>query len=198
MSGHQAVAVAAGKYRTAVATTTGNVYAWDGEGSKADIRPSPVRVHGAKHVTRLSVGETHSLAVASLYAPTFSTKPVSEPLAVSKAIGEGEESANEDAEAEEEPGTIGAAAPNRVDEGVPSLKDLCQKVVTESIVEPKNALQLFEFADSLGADHLKRYCEVNSSHSSVISSIQVKWHPFMIHVLRVLHVLHDTVFLPVV
>lgn len=195
MAGHQAVAVAAGKYRTAVATITGNVYAWDGEGSKADVHPSPVRVHGAKHVTRLSVGETHSLAVASLYAPTYSTKPISEPLAVPKATGEGEESADEDAEVKEESGTVGAAVPNRVDEGVPSLKDLCQKVVTESIVEPKNALQLLEFADSLGADHLKRYCEVNSSHSSAISSIQVSCHRFMIHVVRVLH---DNVFRPVV
>jgi hypothetical protein len=164
MADHQAVAVAAGKYRTAVATTTGNVYAWDGEGNKADLRPSPVRVHGAKHVTRLSVGETHSLAVASLYAPTFSTKPVNELPAVSKATGEGEDSADEDTDMEEESETLGAVAPSRVDEGVPSLKDLCQKVVADSIVEPKNALQLLEFADSLGADHLKRYCEVKSSY----------------------------------
>lgn len=193
MSGHQAVAVAAGKYRTAVATTTGNVYAWDGEGSKADVRPSPVRVHGAKHVTRLSVGETHSLAVASLYAPTYSTNPVSELLAVPKATREGEESADEDAEVEES-GTIGAAAPSRVYDGVPSLKDLCQKVVTESIVEPKNALQVLEFADSLGADHLKRYCEVTSSHSSAITSVQVSCHQFMIHVVCALH---DNVFVDV-
>lgn len=162
MSGHQAVAVAAGKYRTAVATITGNVYAWDGEGSKADVRPAPVRVHGAKHVTRLSVGETHSLAVSSLYAPTYFTKPVSEQLVISTTREE-EESADDDNLLDEECGTIGTAAPTRVDEGVPSLKDLCQKVVTESIVEPKNALQLLEFADSMGADHLKRYCEVNSS-----------------------------------
>ncbi|KAG0555654.1 hypothetical protein KC19_12G185700 [Ceratodon purpureus] len=158
MAGHQAVAVAAGKYRTAVATSTGNVYVWDGEG-KADVRPSPVRVHGAKHITRLSVGETHSLAVASLYAPTYSTKPVTELPAVSKASGEGEESADEDADVEEESETLVAVAPSRVDEGIPSLKDLCQKVVADSIVEPKNVLQLLEFADSLGADHLKRYCE---------------------------------------
>lgn len=163
MAGHQAVAVAAGKYRTAVATTTGNVYVWDGEG-KADVRPSPVRVHGAKHITKLSVGETHSLAIASLYAPTYSTKPVNELPAVSKATGEGEESADEDADVEEGSETLGAVAPSRVDEGVPSLKDLCQKVVADSIVEPKNALQLLEFADSLGADHLKRYCEVKSSY----------------------------------
>lgn len=166
MAAHQAVAVAAGKYRTAVATTTGNVYVWDGEGNKADTRPFPVRVHGAKHITRLSVGETHSLAVASLYAPTYSTKPVNELAAVSKSTGDGEDSADEDADVEEEPETVGAVAPSRIDEGVPSLKDLCQKVVADSVVEPKNALQLLEFADSLGADHLKRYCEVKSLHNS--------------------------------
>ena len=168
MASLQAVAVAAGKYRTAVATTTGNVYLWDGEGNKADVLPSPIRVYGAKHITRLSVGETHSLAVASLYGPTYSTKPVNDLPAVSKATGEGEESTDEEADVEEEPETLGAVAPNKVDEGVPSLKDLCQKVVADSIVEPKNALQLLEFADSLGADHLKRYCEVNSSYTSLI------------------------------
>jgi hypothetical protein len=43
---------------------------------------------------------------------------------------------------------------------VPSLKSLCEKVAAECIVEPRNAIQLLEIADSLGAEDLKKYCEV--------------------------------------
>nr|KYP72693.1 Inhibitor of Bruton tyrosine kinase [Cajanus cajan] len=42
---------------------------------------------------------------------------------------------------------------------IPSLKSLCEKVAAECLVEPRNALQLLEIADSLGADDLKKYCE---------------------------------------
>lgn len=156
------MAVAAGKYRTAVATSTGSVYAWDGEGSKADVPPAPVRVYGIKHATGLSVGETHSLAVAALYVPVYSTKPVIEPIAVTKGILEGQDPTDETAEVEEDAGILPSTGLNAgSDDEVPTLKDLCQKVIAESIVEPKNSLQLLEFADSLGADHLRRHCEVS-------------------------------------
>ncbi|CAM6113513.1 unnamed protein product [Calypogeia fissa] len=42
---------------------------------------------------------------------------------------------------------------------VPSLKDLCQRVAAQSVVEPKNALQVLEFADALSADILKGHCK---------------------------------------
>ncbi|KAK9290069.1 hypothetical protein L1049_008233 [Liquidambar formosana] len=42
---------------------------------------------------------------------------------------------------------------------VPSLKNLCEKVAAECLVEPRNVIQLLEIADSLGADDLKKYCE---------------------------------------
>ncbi|XP_010266642.1 PREDICTED: uncharacterized protein LOC104604114 isoform X2 [Nelumbo nucifera] len=41
----------------------------------------------------------------------------------------------------------------------PSLRSLCEKVVALSLAEPRNALQLLEIADSLGADDLKKHCE---------------------------------------
>lgn len=43
---------------------------------------------------------------------------------------------------------------------VPSLKDLCEKTAIEYIADPRNSIQLLEIADSLGADNLKKHCEV--------------------------------------
>lgn len=44
---------------------------------------------------------------------------------------------------------------------VPSLKSLCEKVAAEFLVEPHSAIQLLEIADSLGADDLRKHCEVH-------------------------------------
>jgi hypothetical protein len=164
MTGHQAVAVAAGKFRTAVATSAGSIYAWDGEGIKGDSPPVPVRVHGIKHATSVSVGESHSLCVAALYVPIYSSKEVVEPLVKAKGLLDGEESLDEDLDMDDNlgcPEPMGIITGPAATEGVPSLKDLCQKVIAEAVLEPKNALQLLEVADGLGADHLRRHCEVN-------------------------------------
>jgi hypothetical protein len=163
MTGHQAVAVAAGKFRTAVATSAGSIYAWDGEGIKGDSSPVPVRVHGIKHATSVSVGESHSLSIAALYVPIYSSKVV-EPLVKGKGLLDGEESLDEDFDMDDNlgcPEPMGIITGPAATEGVPSLKDLCQKVIAEAVLEPKNALQLLEVADGLGADHLRRHCEVN-------------------------------------
>nr|CAB3452005.1 unnamed protein product [Digitaria exilis] len=42
---------------------------------------------------------------------------------------------------------------------IPSLKSLCEKVAVEYLLEPKNAIQLLEVADSLEAKELKKHCE---------------------------------------
>ncbi|CAK9191892.1 unnamed protein product [Sphagnum troendelagicum] len=162
MTGHQAVAVAAGKFRTAVATSAGSIYAWDGEGIKGDSSPVPVRVHGIKHATSVSVGESHSLSIAALYVPIYSSKEVVEPLVKGKGLLDGEESLDEDFDMDDNlgcPEPMGIITGPAATEGVPSLKDLCQKVIAEAVLEPKNALQLLEVADGLGADHLRRHCE---------------------------------------
>lgn len=47
-----------------------------------------------------------------------------------------------------------------ISHNVPSLKDLCEKAAIQYIADPRNAIQLLEIADSLGADNLKKHCEV--------------------------------------
>lgn len=162
MAGHHAVALAAGKYRTAVVTAVGNVYAWDGEKTNVDMPLVPFRIHGIKHATHISVGENHSLVIASVYMPKF---PPQSPTETSVAVdGRAQEDGEEDLDMDE----IRLDGPS---EGtshievvwqpcrVPSLKELCQKVMAQCIVEPKNALQLLEVADSLGAVDLRKHCE---------------------------------------
>lgn len=41
----------------------------------------------------------------------------------------------------------------------PSSKSLCERAAAECLLETRNAIQLLEIADSLGADDLKKYCE---------------------------------------
>lgn len=48
---------------------------------------------------------------------------------------------------------------------IPSLKGLCEKVAAECLVEPRNAIQLLEIADSLGADDLRKHCEDQGCYS---------------------------------
>ncbi|KAJ7539741.1 hypothetical protein O6H91_11G107500 [Diphasiastrum complanatum] len=164
MAGHQAVAVAAGKYRTAVITALGSVYVWDGEKCAGDTAPLPVRIHGIKHATHLSVGDMHSLVVASLYVPSFPPKAVREPSVSTVVPSDQDNETEESLEADDavsgvEILTVQELGSPILSKCTPSLKDLCQKVVAHCIVEPKNVVQLLEIADSLGADDLRRYCE---------------------------------------
>ncbi|KAJ7976408.1 ankyrin repeat family protein / regulator of chromosome condensation (RCC1) family protein [Quillaja saponaria] len=56
-------------------------------------------------------------------------------------------------------------APNMKQKGtsgwrsIPSLKSLFEKVAADSLVEPRNALQLLEIAVSIEADDLRKHCE---------------------------------------
>lgn len=159
MAGHQAVAIAAGKYRTSLATADGSVFIWDGENMKGEEPPSIVRVHGIKHASSLSVGENHSLVVASLYVPSYMRKQTVEVTASEEVQGLIDED-GDDMDSDEDSLSSFETKSTKVPCSVPSLKDLCQDVVIESMVETKNVLRVLEIAEAVGADNLRRYCEV--------------------------------------
>lgn len=158
------VSISAGKYWATAVSATGDVYMWDGKKGK-DKPPVATRLHGVKRATSVSVGETHLLIVGSLYHPTYppsmGKNPQKQKLKVRDELEDfGEEIMFNDMESN----SMSATVP-KDDCGhgsIPSLTSLCEKVAAESIVEPRNALQLLEIADSLGADDLKKHCEVLS------------------------------------
>ncbi|CAM6101074.1 unnamed protein product [Calypogeia fissa] len=166
LAGQQAVSVSSSKFQTAVATAAGDVYSWDGKNCKADTIPVPVRVHGIKHATQLSVGENHTVAVAALFIPEYPQRAGPEPLSSNQSLSKTDEEVELSPETEDEDISADVLSPRKWQPGldgvsgpVPSLKDLCQRVAAQSVVEPKNALQVLEFADALGADILKGHCK---------------------------------------
>lgn len=158
------MSISAGKYWAAAVSATGDVYMWDGKKGK-DKPPVVTRLHGIKRATSVSVGETHLLIIGSLYHPTYPpsmSKNIEKPKL--KSRDELEEFDEEIMFNDMESTNISCTVPED-DSGcafVPSLKCLCEKVAAESIVEPRNSLQLLEIADSLGADDLRKHCEVLS------------------------------------
>ena len=157
------VSISAGKYWTAAVTATGDVYMWDGKKGK-DKPPVATRLHGVKKATSVSVGETHLLIVASLYHPEYPLNMVDNSQKLRLNNRDDMEELNEDIlfEDMESNNMILSSVQNDTfgQKSVPSLKSLCEKVAAECLVEPRNAIQLLEIADSLGADELKKYCEV--------------------------------------
>ncbi|MCO5607570.1 hypothetical protein L7F22_061767 [Adiantum nelumboides] len=161
LAGQQALAVAAGKYRTAVVTALGDIYAWDGEKAKEDMPPAPFRIHGIKHTALISVGENHSLAVAAVYTPSLQSQESSE---VSPQGNRESEDFEEDFEFDEMGSSFSTRSKPcnellRLPREPPTLKELCENVISQHVVEPKNALQLLEIADSVGAINLRNHCE---------------------------------------
>lgn len=161
MCGRDMVSISAGKYWTAAATATGDVYLWDGKKGK-DKPPVATRLHGVKKATSVSVGETHLLILASLYHPAYPLNIVDNSKKLKSNNKDDMEELNEDILFEDmEINTISSIQNDSFGKrSVPSLKSLCEKVAAECLVEPRNAIQLLEIADSLGADELKKYCEV--------------------------------------
>ncbi|KAL5708849.1 hypothetical protein ACHQM5_019602 [Ranunculus cassubicifolius] len=161
MCGRSLVSISAGKYWVAAASTMGDIYMWDGKKSKGEL-PVATRLHGMKRATSVSVGETHLLIVCALYHPAYPPKLVKIP---EKPILEAEDDFEDLDEGfmfdDIKTNKLSATSLNE-DCGkrlVPSLKSLCEKVAAESLVEPRNSIQLLEIADSLGADGLKNHCE---------------------------------------
>lgn len=135
---------------------------WDGKKVK-DKSPTATRLHGVKRATLVSVGETHLMIVGSLYHPVYPANEIKMPQELKPNARDESDELDEDfmfnvMESDKSLPTL------LVDDGgsrlVPSLKSLCEKVAAECLLEPRNALQLLEIADSLGADDLKNYSEV--------------------------------------
>jgi hypothetical protein len=178
MCGKSVTSISAGKYWAAAATSTGDIYMWDGKTRKDDqIQDPPVvtRLHGVKRATAVSVGETHLLIIFSLYHLTYPQtnhnsqvkntheKKLSSRTSRNIDMDELDEDfvyntdTNESALVGDSPKDENVTENNtRV---VPSLKSLCEKAAAECLVEPRSALQLLEIADSLGADDLRKHCE---------------------------------------
>lgn len=154
--------ISAGKYWTAVATSTGDVFMWDAKKHK-DEMPIFTRVHGVKRATSVCVGETHMLVLSSIYHPEY---PPRLKIQSKKSMSEWNsemEDLDEDILFNDVQTDNGLSGSNgEVSKTVPSLKSLCEKVAVEYLLEPKNAIQLLEVADSLEAKELKKHCEVMS------------------------------------
>lgn len=162
MCGKNMVSISAGKYWTAAVTTTGDVYMWDGKKGK-DKPLVASRLHGVKKATSVSVGETHLLIVASLYHPVYPFNMIDNSQELKLNNRDNMEELNEDILFEDidSHGTLYTVKnDNFRQRSTPSLKSLCEKTAADCLLEPRNAIQLLEIADSLGADDLKKYCEV--------------------------------------
>ncbi|XP_010549694.1 PREDICTED: uncharacterized protein LOC104820785 isoform X2 [Tarenaya hassleriana] len=162
--GKSLVSISGGKYWTAAVTSTGDVYMWDGKKNGKDNKPPTLtRLHGVKRATSVCVGETHLVVVGSLYHPAYAPNAVDKCQAVrADKCGEELEELDEgfmfnDAESDNMISSV--QHDDSRERKVPSLKSLCEKVAAEFLVEPRNAIQLLEIADSLEADELKKYCE---------------------------------------
>lgn len=136
---------------------------WDGKKYK-DGTPIPARLHGIKRATSVCVGETHLLALCALYHPSYplrSEGSVVEQLSDVNAEVEELDYDNSfsDIEIDTSPKTIKNDVGSK---DIPSLKSLCEKAAAELLLEPRNAIQLLEIADSLEADNLRKHCEVFS------------------------------------
>ncbi|XP_073066819.1 uncharacterized protein [Primulina eburnea] len=170
LCGKSIVSVSSGKYWTAAVTITGDVYMWDSKKAK-DEPPAPTRMHGVKKATKVSVGETHLLLINSLYHPGYppSTADSAEELKVKDESHElCENFMFDDLEFEDicsnvqkDSVSTGLTDHRNFSEkrGVPTLKSLCEKMAAEHLVEPRNAIQLLEIADSLEANDLRKYCQ---------------------------------------
>lgn len=161
LCGTNVVSISAGKYWTAAITSTGDLYMWDGKKSK-DNPPHVTRLHGVKRATSVSVGETHLLIVGSLYHPVYPHYLTKNPQKLKLNVSNEPEEFNEDFMFDDIASNNVISTSEKDDSGhtsVPTLKSLCEKVAAECLVEPRNALQMLEIADSLGADDLRKHCE---------------------------------------
>lgn len=160
LCGRRIISVSSGKYWTAAVSVTGDVYLWDGK-KRTDEPPIATRLPGVKKATSISVGETHILTVSSLYHPLRHC--INNPQKVTKKARSDLDELNEGFSFDDLESSESLPAMEKEDmisRSVPSLKDLCEKAAIQYMVDPRNAIQLLEIADSLGADNLKKHCEV--------------------------------------
>ncbi|KAL1211538.1 Ultraviolet-B receptor UVR8 [Cardamine amara subsp. amara] len=160
LHGKTVVSISAGKYWGSAVTSTGEVYMWDGKEGK-DMPPSLSRLHNLKRATTVAVGETHLLVVGSLYHPPYAPTMLKKSQTVQADVSREDELDEGFMFDDVDSVNVLQSVQHDNPKGrtVPSLKSLCEKVAAECIVEPRNAIQLLEIADSLGAEDLKKYCE---------------------------------------
>ncbi|KAM0848563.1 hypothetical protein ACQ4PT_054310 [Festuca glaucescens] len=159
MCGRNVVSISAGKYWTALATSTGDVFMCDAKKRKEET-PMFTRVNGVKRASSVCVGETHMLVLSSIYHPEYPPKPkIQDKKSSIEWSGMMEELDEDILFNDVQPETDPAGNNCAMNKGIPSLKSLCEKVAIQYIMEPKNAIQLLEVADSLEAKELKKHCE---------------------------------------
>ncbi|MCD9645409.1 hypothetical protein HAX54_034291 [Datura stramonium] len=161
LCGTNVACVSAGKYWTAAVTVTGDVYMWDGKKGK-EKPPSLTRLHGVKKATSISVGETHLLIITSLYHPGYPPNMSKNPSMLKQKMKSDTDELNEGFmfdEAESEEVLLISEKDNVTSMTAPTLKSLCETVTAEHLLEPRNAIQLLEISDSLGAEDLRKHCE---------------------------------------
>ncbi|KAF5184248.1 E3 ubiquitin-protein ligase herc2 [Thalictrum thalictroides] len=161
MCGRSLVSISAGKYWTAAASSTGDIYMWDGKKGQGEP-PIATRLHGVKRATSVSVGETHLLIVCALYHPVYPPKLARSLEKLRVEIKDEFEELEEGFMFDDINDKKVLTTLQKEDDDkrpVPSLKSLCEQAAAESLVEPRNAIQLLEIADSMGADELRKHCE---------------------------------------
>lgn len=161
MATSNVVSVSSGKHWTTIVTSTGDVYAWDGKEDKEGF-PIPQHVHGIKRAISASVGENHFLAVSAVYIPKYPPKCIRDIQMPRKEQCEETDDIEDDNSINDYQNDIrnNGSEDEIREKCVPSLKDLCQKVAAEFLVEPRTSLQLLDVADTLGAEELRMHCEV--------------------------------------
>lgn len=155
--------ISAGKYWTAAVTDIGDVFMWDGK--NMGEAPILTRLNGIKHATSVSVGETHLLAVCALYHPSCLLPNIKVDSKSTIMMGCGDELEELDGDfifndTESNNRLSGIQDEFLGIRSLPSLKSLCEKMAIEFMLEPRNAVQLLEIADTLAADDLGKNCEV--------------------------------------
>lgn len=188
-SGTRIVSISAGKFWSAAVASTGEIYTWDGKKGK-DIPPLVTRLHGLKRATSVSVGETHMLIISSTYQPSYQLSTAKYPPNL-KLKGEEDYVGDLDEgfafDVTESDCTSSMQNSNIETSSLPSLKSLCERNAAHYLLEPRNAIQLLEIADSLGADELRRHCEdivlhnldyilAVSSHAIASASLEILVH----------------------
>ncbi|KAJ8528968.1 hypothetical protein K7X08_035803 [Anisodus acutangulus] len=161
LCGTNVACISAGKYWTAAVTVTGDVYIWDGKKGK-EKPPTLTRLHGVKKATSISVGETHLLIITSLYHPGYPPNMPKNSSMLKQKMKSDTDELNEGFmfdEVESEEVLFISEKDNVKNKTAPTLKSLCETVAAEHLVEPRNAIQLLEISDSLGAEDLRKHCE---------------------------------------
>lgn len=137
---------------------------WDGRKRK-EKPPTLTRLHGVKKATSISVGETHLLIITSLYHPGYPPNMSNNPSILKQKMKSDTDELNEGFmfdEVESEEVSYISEKDTAKNKTAPTLKSLCEKVAAEHLLEPRNSIQLLEISDSLGAEDLRKHCEVFS------------------------------------